>query len=110
MSEINDKSCIDKLVEHFNPILSLKFEFPVSEAEEEEDEEVPNEISRLLGHLSRQNRKKNIMKSVQKRAFTYKDWHEMLSSCLKRTLQQGQPPLHPSEYNMEVVEVPSIGV
>jgi len=29
----------------------------------------------------------------------------MLSSCFKCTLQQGQPPLLPSVYNMEVVEV-----
>jgi len=47
------KSCINKPVEHFDLVLSFNFEFLVSEAEEEEDEEIPNEIIRLLGHLSR---------------------------------------------------------
>ena len=37
---------------------------------------------------------------------TYKDWHEMLPSYFKATLQQGQSPLLPSVYNMEVVELP----
>jgi len=46
---------------------------------------------------------KNIKKSVQKWAFTYKDLREMLPSYVKCTLQQGQPPLFP--YDMEVVEV-----
>ena len=45
------KSCINKPVEHFNPVLSLDFEFLVSEAKKKEDEEVSNKISRLLGHL-----------------------------------------------------------
>jgi len=79
--------------------------------EEEEDEEVPDEISRLLGHLKPSKSKtKNIKKCVQNRAFTYKDWREILPSCFKNTLQQGQPPLLPSVYNVEFVEVPSIGV
>jgi len=53
-------------------------------------------------------------------AFIYKDWHEMLplpymGIMLHYTFQQGQPPLLPSVYNMEVVlpvevEVPSIGI
>ena len=43
------KSCINKPVEHFNPALSFDFEFFVSEAEEKEDEEIPNEISGPLG-------------------------------------------------------------
>jgi len=49
------KSCINKPVEHFNPVLSLDLEFPVSESEGKDDEEVSNETSRLLGHLSRQS-------------------------------------------------------
>jgi len=32
------KSCINKPVEHFNPVLSPNFEFPVTETEEEKDE------------------------------------------------------------------------
>ena len=43
---------IDNPVEHLNPILSPDFEFHVSKTEGEEDEEVPDEISRPLGHLS----------------------------------------------------------
>jgi len=46
------KSCINEPVEHFDPVLSLNCEFPVSKTEEEN---VPNEISRLLGHLSRRS-------------------------------------------------------
>ena len=49
------KSCINKPVENFNPILSLNLEFPVSESEGKDDEEVSNETSRLLGHLSCQS-------------------------------------------------------
>jgi hypothetical protein len=45
------KSCINKPVEHLNHVLSLNFEFLVSETEEEYEEEVSNVISRLLGHL-----------------------------------------------------------
>jgi hypothetical protein len=44
----------------------------VSEDEEKENEETPDEISRILGHLSRQNcqQKKKI---AQMMTFTYKD-------------------------------------
>jgi len=48
-------------------------------------------------------------------AIKYKDRHEILplphrGIVLQHTFQQGQRPLLPSVYNMEVVEVPSIGV
>jgi len=46
---------IDKPVEHLNHVLSPNFEFNVSKAEEGEDEEIPDEISHLLGHLSRRS-------------------------------------------------------
>ncbi|XP_039685658.1 uncharacterized protein [Medicago truncatula] len=39
---------IDEPVEQHNPMISPNFEFPVYEAEEEENEEIPDEISRLL--------------------------------------------------------------
>jgi len=90
----------------------------VSKDEEEEKEETPDKISHILGHLSRHKQTK-IKKIVQKMAFTYKDWHEMLllpyiSIMLQYTFQ-GQPPLIPLVYNMEVVlpvvvEVLPIGV
>jgi hypothetical protein len=61
-----------------------------------------------------------IKKIAQKGAFTSKDWHEMLplpymGIVLQYAFQQGQPPLLPPIYNMEVVlpvevEVPSVGV
>jgi len=35
------KSCINKPVEHFNPVLSFNFELPVSEVEEKENESFP---------------------------------------------------------------------
>ena len=35
------KSCINKPVEHFNPVLSLDFELLVSEDEEKENESFP---------------------------------------------------------------------
>jgi len=41
--------------------------------EEEEDEEVLDEISRLLGHLGRQNRKQKIKKTTQKTVVIYKE-------------------------------------
>jgi len=47
------KSGINKLVKHFNSILSPNFEFPVSKDEEEENEEIPYKISHILGNLSR---------------------------------------------------------
>jgi hypothetical protein len=46
---------IDKPVEHINPVLSSNFELLVFETEEEKNEEIPEEISRLLGHLSRRS-------------------------------------------------------
>ncbi|KEH42626.1 hypothetical protein MtrunA17_Chr1g0185041 [Medicago truncatula] len=49
------KSCINKPVEHLNHVLSLDFEFLVSEVEEEDDEEASTDISRLLGHLGRRS-------------------------------------------------------
>ena len=94
------KSCINKLVEHYNLVLSLDFEFPVPETEEKEDEEILNEISCLLGHLRRRSCKQNIKKFSQKMTFNYKYWREFLTLALhgivfQYTLQQGQPPTIP---------------
>src|SRR3954471_2308609 len=56
-SEINiNHMCrftIDKPIECNNPMPSPNLEFPVFEAEEEEEEEIPDEISRLLKHEER---------------------------------------------------------
>ena len=73
------KSCINKPVEHIDHVLSSNFEFPVPEADDEENDEIPDETSHILGHLSRQSCKQTkIKRIVQKMAFTYKDWHEMI--------------------------------
>ncbi|GAU51646.1 hypothetical protein TSUD_414680 [Trifolium subterraneum] len=47
------KLIIDKPIQHNNPMPSPNFEFPVFEAEEEDGEEIPDEISRLLEHEGR---------------------------------------------------------
>jgi len=72
LSKIKHKwrSYIDKPIEHINRVLSSNFEFHVSETEEEEDEEVPNEISRLLGHFSRRSCKQNIKRFSRR-------WHSL---------------------------------
>jgi len=87
-------------------MLSPNFEFPVTETEEEKDEY--GSPMRVLVYWASQPLKatnKDIKKIVQKRAFIYKDRHEMLASALhevsyiKCTHQQGQPPLRPSMNN-----------
>jgi len=52
LSKSTIKSCINKLVEHLNHVLSSDFEFHASEEEEEENEETPDKISHLLGILA----------------------------------------------------------
>ncbi|KAI5444886.1 hypothetical protein KIW84_013240 [Lathyrus oleraceus] len=44
------KSTLIKPIEHNDPTPSPNFEFPVFEAEEDDDEEIPYEITRLLEH------------------------------------------------------------
>ncbi|KAI5424531.1 hypothetical protein KIW84_030637 [Lathyrus oleraceus] len=44
------KSKLIKPIEHNDPTLSPNFEFPVFEAEEDDVEEIPDEITRLLEH------------------------------------------------------------
>jgi len=90
------KSCINKPVEHFIPVLSLDFEFLMSEDEEKENESFPMRYIAYWGILTVKaaNKQKKI---VQKMAFTLKDRHEMISlPCmgivLQYTFQQGQSP------------------
>ncbi|AES70133.2 hypothetical protein MTR_3g048420 [Medicago truncatula] len=100
------KSCVNKPVEYFNPVLSPNFEFRVSETEEKENESFP---MRFLAYWASWLSKLQISrKTVQKRTFMYKDWHEMLPSalqgyCTSCTLQQGQPRHHPSVFNIKAV-------
>ncbi|MCI93666.1 RNA-directed DNA polymerase (Reverse transcriptase), partial [Trifolium medium] len=44
---------IDKPIEHNNSVPSPNFEFPVFEVKEEDGEEIPDEIFRLLEHEGR---------------------------------------------------------
>jgi len=75
LSKSKIKSCINKPVEHFNPVLSSDFEFLVSEAEEE-NEETPDKISHILGHLSRRSHK-------QKSRRLSRRWHSLTKTGMR---------------------------
>jgi len=92
----------------------------MSEAEEEENEKIPDEISCLLGHLSRPSCKQNIkedcleddihIKRLTRDAIICLAWVSYFSTHFNRG-----NPLSPLTYNMEAifpveVEVPSTGV
>jgi len=49
------KSCINKPVEHFNPVLSLDFELLVSEDEVKENESFPMRYIAYWGIFGRRN-------------------------------------------------------
>jgi len=95
------QSCINKPVEHFNPVLSPKFEFFASEAEGEENEGIPDEISCLLGHLSRQSYKQRHQEDCPQRGIHFQRlaWDATICfaqvSYFKCIHQQGQPPSFP---------------
>jgi len=59
------KSCINKPVEHFNPILSLDFEFHMSEDEEKKNESFPMRYIAV-------DTTNTYQKVVQKMTFIYK--------------------------------------
>jgi hypothetical protein len=113
------KSCINKLVEHINHVLSSNFEFPVSEAEEGKNEETIDKISRILGILTveaankisrRLSRRWHSLTKTGMRCYYCLAWISYFSTHFNR----GNPPPSPI-YNMEVVlpvevEFPSIGV
>jgi len=101
MSKINNKSCIDKLVEHINHVLSSNFEFPVSEAEEEEDEKFSIRLLAYWGILAveaanqNQRRLTRRWQSLTKtgiRCYRCLTW---VSSFITH-LNKGKPPLLPS--------------
>ena len=100
MSKSIIKSCINKPVEHINLILSSNFEFLVSEA--------PDEISRILGHLSRQICKQKYQEDLLEDGFHLQRLARDVTICTSRVLyfsthfNRGKP-LHPSVYNMEAV-------
>jgi len=105
------KSCINKHVKHFNHVLSPNFEFPLSEDEEEENEETPDKISRILGHLSHRSCKRKsrrLSRRWQSLTKTGMKCYLTWVSCFSTYFNRGNP-LHPSVYDVEV-KVPSIGV
>jgi len=74
--------------------------------EEEKDEEVPDEISRLLGHLGRQSRKQKYQEECPKKGIHLQRLARDAIITLQVHTSTGAAPLLPSVYNMEVVEVP----
>ena len=102
MSKSIIKSCINKPVEHIDLALFSNFEFLVSEAEEDKNEEIPDEISRILGHLSHRScKQKSRRLSRRWQSFTktgmrcYHSLYPTWVSCFRYMFQQGQPPFFP---------------
>jgi len=73
---MNNKSCINKPIEHNNSVLSPNFEFHASEDEEEENEEIPDKISHILGNFSRRSYK-------QKSRRLSRRWHSLIKTILR---------------------------
>jgi len=91
------KSCINKPVEHIDHVLSFNFEFLVSEAEEDMNEEIPDEISHILGHLSRRSNKqksKRLSRTWHSLTKTGIRWYRYLTwvSCFNTHFNRGNPP------------------
>jgi len=74
--------------------------------EEKEDEEVPDEISRLLGHLNRLSRKQKYQEECPEKGIRLQRLAQDATIILQVHTSIGATPLLPSVYNMEVVEVP----
>ena len=87
------KSCINKPVEHFIPVLSLDFEFLMSEDEEKENESFPMRYIAYWGILA---------------VGTANTYQGMLpfalhGCCTSVHTSMGANPHHPSVYNMKAV-------
>jgi len=85
----------------------------MSEDEEEEDEQVPDEIPRLQGHLSRRSQKQKYQEEYPKKGIHLQRLTQ--DAAIKCTLQPGPPPSFPQYTTWRVmlpvgVKVPSIGV
>jgi len=65
------KSCVNKPVDHFNPVLSLDFEFLMSEDEEKKNESFPMRYIAYWGILA-VDTTNTYQKVVQKMTFIYK--------------------------------------
>jgi len=95
-SNINANLNINKPVEHINHVLSSNFEFLVSKSEEE-NEQTPDEITHILGHLSRQSCKQKTRRLSRRwhsltktgmRCYRYLTW----VSCFSTHFNRGNPP------------------
>jgi len=102
------KSCINKHIKYFNPVLSLDFEFLMSEDEEKENESFPMRYIAYWDILAVETAN-TYQKVVQKDDIhlqkTGKRCYYLLCMdiVLQYTLQQGQHPHHPPVYNMKAV-------
>ena len=93
------KSCINKPIKYFNPVLSLDFEFLMSEDEEKENESFPMRYIAYWGILAVETAI-TYQKVVQK--MTFRDWQGMLPFALHGyctsvlTSKGATPPPSPS--------------
>jgi len=78
----------------------------MSEDEEEEDEQLPDEIPRLQGHLSRRSQKQKYQEECPEKGIHLQRLAQDVVIILQVHTSTGATPLLPSAYNMEVVEVP----
>ena len=101
------KSCINKPVKHIDHVLSSNFEFLVSKAEEDMNEDIPDEISRILGHSSHRSCKRksrgwprrwHSLTKTGMRCYRCLTWISYFNTHFNR----GNPP--------HSLKVPSIGV
>jgi len=78
----------------------------MSEDEEEEDEQVPDEIPRLQGHLTRRSQKQKYREECPENGIHLQRLAQDDVIIFQVHTSTGTTPLLPSTYNMEVVEVP----
>jgi len=90
------KSCINKPVEHFIPVLSPDSEFLISEDEEKENESFPMRYVAYWGIFGRRKLQLHIKRLSRRRHLMIgKGCYHLLCVDIVRqyTFQQGQPPL-----------------
>jgi len=94
------KSCINKPIEHFNHVLSLDFEFLMSEDEEKEYESFPMRYIAYWGILA-VDTTNTYQKVVQKMTFIYKRLARDATICFawilyfSKHFNKGKPPTIP---------------
>jgi len=102
------KSCINKPIKYFNPVLSLDFEFLMSKDEEKEYESFPMRYIAYWGILAIETAN-TYQKVVQKMTFIYKRLARDATICFGWILyfnthfNKGNTPHHPPVYNIKAV-------